>query len=147
MKRIEFILIILIFSLDCCRTPTEVNQTELREGLSESEFRAAILGKWESVFEHPGKQNVAYLELTCQGKAKITITHDGNKKEYKGGYSITFLRPPTEGMVTLAELTIKTSNENIILSRVNFGLHNAVPFDEYLLRIEKEPYGVLRLIR
>lgn len=106
MNRFEFILIILIFFLSCHKTPTQVDQIELREGLSEFEFKEAIIGKWKSVHEIPGKQNIEYLELTSQGNAKIIIKQDGNKKEYKGSYSLAFLRPPTEGMVTLAELTI-----------------------------------------
>ncbi len=144
MKRFEFVLIMLILCLNCHRTPTQVDQIELREDFSESEFKEAIIGKWESVFEIPGKQNIGYLELTRQGNAKIIIKQDGNKKEHKGSYSLTFLRPPMEGNVTLAELTIITSKESIILSRVNFGIHNAFPAEVFFLRIDKEPYGVLQ---
>ena len=148
MNRFEFTLIMLIFCLCCHKTPTQIDQIELREDLSESEFKKAIIGKRQSVYEIPGKQNVEYLELTRHGNAKIIIKQDGDKKEYKGSYSITFLRPPTEGMVTLAEFTIKTSKENIILSRVNFGLHNAFPVEAgFLLRIDNEPYGVLKKIK
>lgn len=147
MKRFEFILIMLIFCLGCHKTPTQVDQIELREGLSASEFKEAIIGKWQSVYEKPGKENVLYLELSRKGSAKIIIKKDSDKKEYEGNYSIDFLRPPSIGMVTLAELTIKTSKENIILSRVNFGLHNAFPVEAgFLLRIDNEPYGVLKKI-
>jgi hypothetical protein len=49
--------------------------------------------------------------------------------------------------VTFAELTIKTSEKNIILSRVNFGLHNALPLEAGpFLRIDEAPYGVLKKI-
>jgi len=146
IKKFIVILIALIFYESCHKTPTQIDQIELREGLSASEFKEAIIGKWQSVYEIPGKQNIEYLELTRQGNAKIIIKSDGNKKEYKGGYSITFLRPPTEGMVTLAELTIKTSKENITLSWVNFGHHNAFPVEVFFLMIDKEPYGVLQRI-
>jgi len=143
----NLILTVLIFCLSCHNTPTQVEQIELREDLSEAEFKKAIIGNWQSVYETPGKEIVDYLELDLQGNAKIIIKQAGNKREYQGNYRIIFLRPPTKGMVTLAELTIQTSGENIILSQVNFGLHNAVHAQVgFLLRIDKEPYGVLKKI-
>ncbi len=140
----KIILIALIFSFSCDKIPNQINQIEYRENLSGSEFKEAIIGKWESVYKMQGKENVEYLELTRQGIAKIIIEKDGITIWYFGSYYVDFLRPPTDYMVTFAELTIKTSKGNIILSRVNFGLHNGVPFDELLLRIDKEPYGVLK---
>ena len=143
----KLILTALIFCLNCQNTPTEVEQIKLREDLSEDEFKKAIIGNWQSVYEAPGKEIVDYLELDLQGNTKIIIKQDGNKKEYQGSYRIIFLRPPTKGMVTLAELTIQTSGENIILSQVNFGLHSAV-HDQvgFLLRIDQKPYGALEKI-
>jgi hypothetical protein len=146
MNRFEFILVMFIVCLGCHKTPTQVDQIKLREGLSASEFKEAIIGKWKSVYEIPEKQNIEYLELGRKGNAKIIIKQDGNKKEYKGSYSIVFLRPPTVGMITFAELTIKTAKESIILSRVYFGIHNAVPIEGCLLRNDNEPYGVLQKI-
>ena len=110
----KLILIVLIFSFGCDKSPNQIDQIEYREDLSESEFKEAIIGKWESVYETPGKANVDYLELTNYNNAKIIIKQDSSKKEYNGSYSIIFLRSPSEDMVTLAELTLKTSEENII---------------------------------
>ena len=148
-KNFIFILIVLIFCFSCNKTPNDSqefqSQIKLKDDLSETEFKKAIVGKWESVFEAQGKKSIEYLELNQEGDAKIIIKIDGNKKEYDGNYSITYLRTPAEGMVTLAELTIKTDKESIILSRMNFGLHNAFPTNSgYFLRNDEEPFGVLK---
>lgn len=147
LKKICYVLVMLIFFLGCHKTPNAVDQIELREDLSESEFKTALIGKWQSVYEHPGKQNVAYLEIERWGGVKVIIKRDGNPTEYEGTYRLSLLRPPLEGNVTLAELTISASKETILLSRVNFGLHNAFSAEEYFLRIDQEPYGVLKKIR
>ena len=147
-KNILLILIVFVFCLGCDKTPTKtstlIDWSNYRSNFSSSEFKEAIIGKWISVFEHQGKENVEYLELSRYGKAIVMIKKDINGKTHTGDYSIHFSRPPRADFVTLAELTIKTSKGDILLSRINFGLHNGVltgigPF----LRIDREPYGVL----
>ena len=49
--------------------------------------------------------------------------------------------------MTLGEIAISTQNNIIKLTRVNFGLHNAMPMDSMYLRIDEAPYGVLDRIK
>lgn len=118
---------------------------ELRENLSESEFKEALIGYWENQFEHQGKKNVEILDINSNDSAKIIITLDNMQNEYSGVYSIDLLRPYEEGKITLAKLTLKTDNDVLILINLNFGLHNAFSVNEgYFLRIDDEPYGVMK---
>ena len=143
--KFKFFLIVFMICLGCHTTPTQVEQIELRSDFSESEFKEAIIGEWQSVYEIKGEENIKYLELGEQGKVKLILEKDSIGIEYEGHYSVDFLRPPSEGMVTLAELTISTSKGSIILSHVNFGLHNALPAESGpFLRIDNSPYGVLK---
>lgn len=149
-KKLISILFILTTIYGCGATDfnkQETPQLVLKENFSEQVFKEAIIGKWKSAWKHSTKKNIYYLELYQNGKVKIIIEENGNLKEIKGSYNISFVRPPTESSITLAEITIKTSNGNIVLSRVNFGFHNALPMDRGLfLRIDSEPFGVLEKI-
>jgi hypothetical protein len=146
--KIQLLFIILILCLGCNNTSSENQEhkirIELKGNLSGAEFKEAIIGKWGSVFYYPDKENIEYLELDKNGNAKIIIEKDTDKKEFKGNYTINFLRPPAKSMITFAEIIIKTSGYEIVLSRVNFGMHNGVPYKwGNLLRIDSEPPGVL----
>ncbi len=80
MNRFELILVMLIVCLGCHKTPTRIDQIELlKEDLSESEFKEAIFGKWKSVYEKQGKENVESLELNRNGEAKIIIKKNSIK--------------------------------------------------------------------
>ena len=57
-----FILIVIIINFGCNKNPTQL-EFELREDLSETEFKEAILGKWESAYE---KQYLMLLDQTQQ---------------------------------------------------------------------------------
>lgn len=140
------IFAVLITSLFCNKEPTSGDPNiELRSDFSEFEFNQALIGEWESVYDVPSAENVQYLKLTEQGKATLILKKENTETEYKGNYTTDFLRPPTEGMVTFAELTISTSTDTIILSRLNFGYNNAFPIESGLyLRIERSPYGTLK---
>ncbi len=150
-KKLISILFILTTIYGCGATDSnkqEPPQLVLKENFSEQGFKEAIIGKWKSVWKHSTKKNIDYLELNKNGGIKIIIDENGNLKEIRGSYNISFIRPPTEGSITLAEITIKTSNDNIVLSRVNFGFHNALPMDRCpFLRIDSEPFGVLEKIK
>ena len=152
--RTFFVLnIVLCF---CCNKESDKNNEasdnkneaiELRDNFSETEFKNALIGEWRSVFELAGKENVIYLKFDNQGKARIIIEKDSVEKEYSGDYTVDFLREPAEEMMTIARIIISSSDKEIVLSWVNFGLHNAFPADYGLfLRIEKPPYGVLERI-
>ena len=141
----KFCLAALVLGLGCTETPTQFEQPELREDFSEAEFKEAIIGKWQSVYEKPGQENVEYLELGQQGNAKAIIVQNDSRREFEGNYAVSFLRPPTKEVVTFAELTISMPGGDLKLSKVNFGLHNAFPVESGLfLRIDEAPYGVLR---
>ena len=139
-----FVFSIILFF--CCNKESDKNNEtiELISNFSETEFKNTLIGEWRSVFELAGKENVIYLKFDNQGKSKIIIEKDDVEKEYSGDYSVEFLREPAEEMITLAKITISSSDKQIVLSWVNFGLHNAFPADSGLfLRIEEPPYGTL----
>lgn len=130
--------------ISCGKNPIEGSEIELREDLTEEEFRQAILGEWQSVYEIEGAGNVTYLNLGRENDIDITICKNSVEKKFSGEYSLSFMRTPVLGTVTLAEIDIQASDTLIVLSRINFGLHNAVPIREVLfLRIDDAPYGVL----
>jgi len=67
-------------------------------------------------------------------------------QQYSGPYTITFDREPNAGSVTFATISIRPrESDPIVLSRVNFGLHNGINIKEgIVLRIDKEPHGVMK---
>lgn len=115
---------------------------ELRDNFTEAEFKQAIIGEWQSVYEHTGEENVLFLALTDKNNAKVIISKEGSEKTYSGNYSVSFLRPPSSEEITLGEITIKTTSSDIVLSRVSFSFHSAVRGGPFL-RIGVTPYGVL----
>jgi hypothetical protein len=127
---------------DCATTST----MGLREDFSAPEFKAALVGKWESVYTYKNKPNIQHMEITTDGNISLTVTTADQSQQHSGPYTITFDREPAAGIVTFATITINPGDpEPIVLSRVNFGLHNGIPLDEgIVLRIDKEPYGVLK---
>jgi hypothetical protein len=148
-----FLLLAILFNMSCKNTPNQTNSPEafapieLREDLSESEFKKAIIGQWQSVFEKPGVENVKYLEISENGRVKLIIRQDEVEKNYEGTCQVNFMRPSMEQMVTLAEFMITTPDTNMRLSRINFGLHNALPAGEGpFLRIDEAPFGVLKRV-
>jgi hypothetical protein len=154
MKTFNYLIILFVFiSLIGCNKEsdsdarTESKIIDLKENFSADEFKEAIIGKWQSVFEHAGKENVIYLELNDKNEAKITLKKDNASNNYQGDYIVDFSRQPMEDYLTLGEITISTQNKIIKLSRVNFGLHSAVHGDSMYLRIDESPYGVLDRIK
>ena len=120
---------------------------ELKDDLSAADFKLALVGKWKSVFTaDKDNPNVQSLEFNSDGKTDIVIAKADKTEQYSGTYTISFDREPGARAVTMATITIRTSGSNpIILSRVNFGLHNGIPQQEgIVLRIDNEPYGVLK---
>ena len=126
--------------------PTDAESIKLREDVSASEFKSAIVGKWQSVFTYKNKRNIQTLEFTHDGTATLVVAHADKWQRYSGPYTIIFEREPDAGTVTFATITIKpTGSDPIVLSRVNFGLHNGVHTDQgLLLRIDREPHGALK---
>ncbi|HBC87233.1 MAG TPA: hypothetical protein DCZ94_09785 [Lentisphaeria bacterium] len=120
---------------------------DLKEDFSASDFKLAVVGKWKSVFNaDKTKRNIQNLEFTSDGTASLIITQADNSEQYSGSYTITFDREPGVGTVTVATIAINSNGSNpIVLSRVSFGLHNGIPLKEgIVLRIDREPYGVLK---
>ena len=149
MKTINVTLFVfsIILCFCCNKESDKKNEAiELRSNFSETEFKNALIGEWKSVFEHAGYENVIYLKFDNQGKVKITIEKDGVENEYYGDYSVEFLREPAEENITIAKINISSSDKEIVLSQVNFGLHNAFPASRLFLRIDESPYGVLERI-
>ncbi|HAH23734.1 MAG TPA: hypothetical protein DCL77_08250 [Prolixibacteraceae bacterium] len=117
---------------------------ELKDNFSELEFKEAIVGVWRSVFELEGERNIECLELNGQGKAKVTIVKQGVKEVFEGSYNVSFLRPVTDFEITFGEITITGENGNLVLSRINFGLHSGtLVFRGMVLRIDTSPYGTM----
>lgn len=151
LRKITLILILFFFILGCQKTVNDfsldgyskIDWSNCCGYLSASDFKMAITGKWFSVFEKSGNENVKYLELNSLGKAKIILVKNNTKNESEGNYSVRFIREVKEDFVTFAEIPIETSTRTTVLSRVNFGAHNAFPSKNIFLRIDKEPYGLL----
>jgi hypothetical protein len=147
MKTINGIFIVVsIILFFCCNKESDQNNEpmELRSDFSAPEFKKAIIGEWKSVFENAEYENVIYLKFDDQNNSKIILKKDDVEKEYSGIYEVSFIHEPAEGNTTLANITISSSDREIILSRVSFSLHNAFHPDFGLfLRIFEPPYGVL----
>ena len=127
--------------------PAPLVPIELKNDLSAADFKLALVGKWKSVFTaDKDNPNVQSLEFNSDGKTDIVIAKADKTEQYSGTYTISFDREPGARAVTMATITIRTNGSNpIILSRVNFGLHNGIPQQEgIVLRIDNEPYGVLK---
>lgn len=127
--------------------PANTSTIELKEDFSASDFKSALVGKWKSIFSYKDKQNIQRLEFASDGNASLVIEQANKSQEYSGPYTISFERAPDAGAVTFATITIRPRESNpIVLSRVNFGLHNGVHADQgLLLRIDSEPHGVLKM--
>lgn len=146
-KLIIFSVICISLNYSCGNDSPEETEIELRDDLTEEEFKQAILGEWQSVFELEGAENVVYLNLGQGNEVDITLWKNSVEKEFSGEYSLSFMRTPVLGVVTLAEMDIQAFDTLIVLSRINFGLHNALPSSERLfLRIDDAPYGLLSRI-
>jgi len=126
--------------------PLSTATVELKSNLSASDFKSAVVGRWKSVFTYKDKRNIQSLEFRSDGIAHLIVTQTNKSQQYSGPYTITFEREPDEGAVTFATITIKANGSDpITLSRVNFGLHNGVHTNQgLLLRIDREPHGVLK---
>ena len=147
MKNFTFLILGGILFFIACNKETEVKESvvdpmELRDNFTEAEFKQAIIGEWQSVYEHTGEENVIFLALTDKKNATITISKESSEKTYSGTYTVSFLRPPSSEELTLAQITLKTTLSDIVLSRVNFSIHSAVRGGPFL-RIDVAPYGVL----
>ena len=109
MKNIILIFILLLgcngTSIDCLEEYQ--SNIVIREDLTESEFKKAIIGHWENQFEVSGKINVETLDISRKGTAKVVISKNSSKDQYSGDYIVNLIRPYEEGTVTLAEIIIK----------------------------------------
>jgi hypothetical protein len=118
---------------------------ELREDLGREEFIRALSGEWVSAWGHPSREFVSSLTLAADGTGTVAVqAQSGAQRVVTGPYAISFLRPPAEGSVTLAEITIGAPpGEQVVLGSVSFGLHNALPGGPYL-RVDGLPSAVLQ---
>lgn len=154
MKSISPIIWVLCFSLFACgdnepepNPCPEPKYEELKDNFSESEFENAIIGTWKSAYEHPDDANVIFLNIDCQNIAQISIRENDANEDFKGDLTVEYLRPTTPGMVTLAKLIVTTKEEEIVLSRVWFGLNNFIsipPEGELYLRNMGSPSATLK---
>ena len=142
--KVQLSLAFSICMLLCTSCNKDLNQENLRSDYSRSEFKSAIIGDWQSVFLSEGHVNVIYLKFNRLGKAKISLQDEDTVEDFKGDYHIAFMRDPSPGTVTLAEITIESTQRTIVLSRVCFDLNNIYPTPSGLhLRILESPYGTL----
>ena len=102
------ILIVTVLLIVCNKNNIteneEIDLSNYAGYLSSADFKEAVIGKWNSVFEHQGKENVNYLELTKQGKALVKIRKENTEKTYGGDYEVVFSRPPDEEKKTIASV-------------------------------------------
>jgi hypothetical protein len=125
----------------------DVAETELREDLSREAFTRALIGEWVSAWDDTSRDFVRSLTVTEGGTATVTIQdHHGEQRFIVGTYTVSFIRPPAQGSVTLADIAIVApSGEKVVLASVNFGLHNAVLGGPYL-RVDGDPIAVLKRV-
>ena len=123
----------------------DVAEARLKEDLGREEFTRALIGEWVSAWDDPSRDFVRSLTLTGQGMATVTIQERyGEQRVVAGPYAISFVRPPAQGSVTLADIAIVApSGEKVVLARVSFGLHNAVLGGPYM-RVDRSPRAVLK---
>jgi hypothetical protein len=117
----------------------------LREDLGREEFTSAVVGEWVSAWDNPSRDFVRTLVLAAEGTATVTIQEQGGESRVVAGpYAISYVRPPAQGSVTLAEITIGAPpGEVVVLEQASFGLHNALPGGPYL-RVDGDPSAVLK---
>ena len=153
MKSISPIIWVVCFSLfACCENESDPDPcpepefVELRDNFSEAEFENAIIGTWESAYEHPDNANVIFLRIDCNKHTEITIRENNVNKNFEGDLTVEYLRPTSPEMVNLAKLIINTKEEEIVLSCVWFGLNNFIsipPEGELYLRNMGAPSATL----
>jgi hypothetical protein len=116
---------------------------ELHPSLSAPNFAAALIGHWETAFAAPGRTNVTRAEFRRDGTATVVVVNGKRETKHTGPYRLEFERPPATNMVTLAKITIQHDGGELILSHVNFDMHNGVQYGRVLLRIDGQPVGAL----
>ena len=146
--KLSFFLLISIILLGCNNEPDpdpcpEPVLVELRENFSEAEFENAIIGTWVSALESEDRTNVRFLKIDCENNVEITIQKNGLSKSYVGDLTVEYLRPPGPGNVTRAKFIITTKVEEIVLSDVEFGRNNFLPYENRYLRNYVSPYATL----
>ena len=148
-------LCFISFCLSCNRNPTAGEDLfvniKLQQSFSASEFKEAVIGKWMSVFEYQGRENVEYLELSRTGQALIIIKKESDRETFGGDYTIHFPYPIGEGILTEATITITNyKGPTIILSNVRFMYHNGAAalshHLEMLFRHDRKPWAVLKKV-
>ena len=116
---------------------------ELRGNFSEDEFENAIIGTWQSALESEDRTHVRFLKIDCEKNVEITIVENGLSESYIGDLFVEYLRPTSPSMITRAKLIITTKVEEIVLSDVQFGRNNFLPYDNLYLRNYLSPYATL----
>lgn len=122
--------------------------SEIQDNSEARNFANSIVGKWETVFTYPDRDNIKAAEFAADGAARVEVTKGKTTgRLITGKYRIEFEREPDPDKKTLGRIVIETVSDEYVLSRVNFGAHSGVPFSGRkhgpLLRIDEEPYGVL----
>jgi hypothetical protein len=118
--------------------------TGVHDHLTLAEFRAALEGRWESVYTHPHTGNIVAAEFAGD-RCVLTIADGfGDAHVYRGTCTVALERPHHPQQVTFVTVTAVTDRGEIRLQRGWFGLHNAVLARQgTLLRFDRAPYGVL----
>lgn len=149
-----------VLCLGCCQTGQSLDEgtvqtgtasanVELKDNLDSGAFQKALVGSWSSVFSDKSRDFIRFLRIGTDGAASVTIQkRNGEQRSITGPYELSFVRPPSPGDVTLGNIAIVApSGEKVVLTRVNFGLHNAVLMKEGpFLRIGGSPSGVLERV-
>jgi len=140
-------VVIAVCGCDRARSRTERGRgaaATVQGAFLENEFTKKLVGRWESAFLHKGKRNVESLELRKNGTVTVVFERSGTQADFQGSYKVIFDKPPTRDEKTFAKVAIITQAGTFHLFRVNFDRHSAVGTAEVFLRVDKEPFGVLR---
>jgi hypothetical protein len=162
MKNMIVAIIVMCMALSGCRgrttspsaargvvVPSSSTKPDYRNNFTAPEFSKAIVGCWTSVFTYPFSSNIREAEFRSDGKAVVSVISSNTNEEVAGAYRVEFPHEPDQGMITVARIVIHSGGRDFVLAGVNFGHHNGVMWDAGsgpFLRIDKEPYGVLKRV-
>jgi len=117
----------------------------VREDVPAAELAKLLEGCWESVYRHPGVNNVVELRLSRGRAAAVVQDAQGRRREVNGSSVLRPHRQPAPGVPTVVTLDIRTDSGIFPLRGLRIGWFAGLLKEEgQLLLIDQEPRGVLR---
>jgi hypothetical protein len=153
MKQLKILFILVVFILFVSCFPNKDSNSnnshaiKIAQNLNKNDFKAVLIGEWNSKFTYNNKQNIKYVKFNKNQTVDIIIFDTNKENKYSGNYLIIFPKKKANDTIVTIKITPK-NNKEIILENVHFGLHNCVHMSVgLLLRIDNEPFGVMKKIK